>query len=899
MSWTRIFRRGRWDAERSRELESYLQIETDENVARGLSPEEARFAARRKLGNPTLIREEIYIMNGVGFIEALWQDLRYGLRALRLNPGFAVVALLSLALGIGANTAIFQMLDSVRLRLLPVNNPQEMAEIKLTTQHGRMGSFFNWHPIFTNALWEQIRDHHEPFSSVFATAPDTFNLAPRGEVHLVPGIWVSGDYFSTLGVQPILGRTLTAADDYRGCGAGPGAVVSYSFWQRELGGDPSAIGRKLTIDYHPVQVLGVTPASFFGLEVGHSFDVALPICSQPVLGGEDNYLDTRYDWWLTVMGRLKPGRTLDMASAYLGSISPGVFRATLPPAYDAQNIKNYLGFKMEAYPGGSGISQLRQGASSPLLLLLGITGLVLLIACANLANLMLARASAREREIAVRLALGAGRGRLIRQLLAEGLLVAVAGAAAGLLLARSLAGFMVSFLSTRGNPLFLDLNPDWRVLGFTAGVAAVATVLFGLVPALRATRVPPLEAMKAGSRALTTNRERFGLRRALVVSQVALSLVLLVGALLFTRSLRNLMTVDLGFQRSGILITELDFSQLKLPAARVEVFRRQLLDQIRSTPGVDSAAETAIIPTEGSSMNRAVWLQGADPTTAKSPWFNFVSPQYFKTMGTPLLAGRDFDNRDTATSPKVAIVNQEFLRQFAGGASLIGKTIVQKAELNKPQVEYEVVGIVADAKYQDLREDFSPLVYAPASQFADNTPGDQILIRSQAPLTDLTSRLKQTVAQVSPDISIDFNTMENMIHEHLLGERLMATLSGFFGFLAALLAMIGLYGVMSYMVIRRTNEIGIRMTLGAGRGQIISMIAREAGLLLAAGLLVGVALSLGAGKAAGSILFGLKPYDPATMALAAALLALVMVAASYVPARRAAKLDPMVALREE
>ncbi|HXJ96350.1 MAG TPA: ABC transporter permease [Terriglobia bacterium] len=899
MNWKCFFRRKLWDAERTHELESYLQIETDENVARGLSPEEARYAARRKLGNPTLVREEIYAMNSPGLLETLWQDLRYGMRALRLNPGFAAVALLSLALGIGANAAIFQLLDAVRLRMLPVSHPQELAEVRLTNPNGRLGSFYNWHPMLTHAIWEQIRDHDEPFSAVSATAPDTFNLAPRGEVHLVPGIWVSGTFFNVLGVQPILGRTFTAADDHRGCGPGPGAVVSYAFWQRELGGDPSAIGRKLTIDYQPVEVLGVTPASFFGVDVGHSFDVALPICSQPVLGGEDNYLDTRYDWWLTVMGRLKPGWTLDKATAYLGSISPGVFEATQPPGYDAENIRKYLAFKLAAYPGGSGISSLRRGASNPLLLLLGITGLVLFIACANLANLMLARASARGREIAVRLALGASRGRLIRQLLAESLLLALAGAAAGLLLARSLAGFVVSFLSTQGNRLFLNIDPDWRVFGFTAVMAMLATVLFGLLPVLRSTRIPSLEAMKAGSRGMTATRERFGLRRALVVSQVALSLVLLVGALLFTRSLRNLLSVDLGFQRTGILITGVDLTHLNLPAERRAAYKHDLLERLRGTPGVDAAAETAIIPTEGSSVNRTVWIDGSDPSQAKSPWFNFVSPDFFKTMGTPLLAGRDFNDRDTPTSPSVAIVNEAFARQFTNGANPVGRRILQKAELREPKVEYEIVGLVRNTKYQDLREEFSALVYVPISQGGLPDPYDQILVRSHVPLIDLTARLKQTIAQASPDIAIQFRSLQTMIHDELLSERLMATLSGSFGFLAALLAVIGLYGVMSYMVVRRTSEIGIRMTLGAGRGEIVTMIVREAGTLLAIGLVVGVALSLAAGRAAGSMLFGLKPYDPITLALAVGLLALVAVAASYLPARRASKLDPMEALRNE
>jgi len=887
----------RVEGELRTELCFHLEKLIEENVAKGMTAEEARYAALRELGGVEQIKEECRDMRRVSYLENFLQDVRYGLRQLRRSPGFAVVALLSLTLGIGANTAIFQLLDAVRLRVLPVNNPQELAEVRLSTQHGRTGSFFNWHAMLTNALWEQIRAHHEPFSGVVAWAPDDLNLAPRGEVRLVRGIWVSGDFFNVLGVHPLVGRTFTGADDQRGCGAGAGAVVSYWFWQRDLGGDASAIGRTLTIDYHAVKVLGVTPASFFGLDVGHTFDVALPICSQPVLGGEQNYLDTRHDWWLTVIGRLKPGWGLEKATAYLGSISPGIFEATLPPAYTAEHAKKYLSFKLAAYPAASGISSLRENASDPLGLLLGITGLVLLIACANLANLMLARASARQREIAVRLALGAVRRRLIRQLLAESLLLAAAGAGAALLLARTLARFLTSFLSTRFNEVFLNLNPDWRVFAFTAGVVTAATVLFGLMPALRATRIAPAEAMKAGGRGATADRQRFGMRRALVVSQVAFSLVLLVGALLFTQSLRNLLTVDVGFQRTGILIAETDLTQLNLPVERRFVFDRQLLDQIRSTPGVDSAAAAAIVPTSGSSSNRTVWMDGSDSFQAKAPWFNWVSPEYFKTMGTPLLTGRDFNDHDTPTSPKVAIVNEAFVRQFTNGADPVGKRLWQKAELGQPQIVYEIVGLVKNTKYQDLREEFPPLVYVPIAQGTD--PDQPILIRSRVPLSDLTSRVKQTIFGASPDITIQFKTIQNMLHDELAGDRLMATLSGFFGVLAALLAVVGLYGVMSYMVVRRTNEIGIRMTLGASRSEITRMMVREAGVLLAMGLGVGMLLSLAGGRAASSLLFALKGYDPLTLAVAAASLSLIALAASYLPARRATKVDPMAALRYE
>jgi putative ABC transport system permease protein len=882
--------------EMNAELRSYLESAVREKMRAGLSREDALRAARVEIGSMEAVKEEVRSAGWESRLESAWRDARYSCRLLARSPGFTAVALLSLALGIGANTAIFRLVDSVRLRMLPVSEPQQLAEVHLTNLHGRMGNFFNWHPMLTNAIWEELRDHHQPFSGVFAWAPDTLNLAPSGEVHLVPSIWVSGDFFNVLGVQPVLGRVFSPADDQPGC-AGSGAVVSYGFWQRELGGEALALGRTLTIDYHPVQVIGVTPASFFGLDVGHSFDVALPICSQPILGGEDNYLNTRYDWWLTVIGRLKPGWNREKATAYLGSISTGIFEATLPPGYDSDHIKKYLAFKLAASPAGNGISSLRRGTSDPLALLLAITGLVLLIACANLANLMLARASARERELSVRLALGASRGRLIRQLLAESLLLAAAGAAAGLFLARSLAGFLVSFLSTGGNDVFLNLDPDWRVFAFIACIAMLATVLFGLVPALRATRIAPAEAIKSGGRGLTASRERFGLRRGLVISQVAISLVLIVGALLFSRSLRNLLAVNLGFDRTGIVVTDLDLTQLKLPAAHILAFKHDLLDRLRLTPGVDSAAETYIIPTSGSTTNPYFWMDSGDSSQGRPCWFNRVSSDFFKTMGTPLLAGRDFNNRDTPTSQKVAIVNEAFAREFAGGANPVGRRLWQKAGLREPQLEYEIVGLVKNTKYEDIREPFSPIVYVPVSQDPKPEPFAEIVIRSQTPSSDLTSRVKQTVAQINPEISIQFRSLHAMLQDELLQERLMATLSGFFGILAGMLATVGLYGVMSYMVVRRTNEIGIRMTLGANRGEIVGMIVREAGLLLAAGVALGAATSLAAGRAATAMLFDLKPYDPATLALAAALLTVVAVIASYLPASRATNIDPMSALR--
>jgi len=831
-------------------------------------------------------------------VDTLWQDFRHALRLLRLNPAFTFVALLSLALGIGANTAIFQLLNAVRLRMLPVRNPQELVEVRIDSKNGRSGSFINGHAQLTTAQWEQLRTHQQVFSGLFAWAPDYFNLARGGEVRNATGLWVSGDFFSILGVQPVLGRLLTASDDQRGCGL-PSAVISYGFWQHEFGGNPSALGRKLSLNNHPVEIVGVTPASFYGLEVGRNFDVAVPICGQAAISGENSPLDIPYMWWLTAMGRLKSGLSKPQATAQLNSFATGLFRETLPPTFVGERAKNYLDFKFKMLPAGSGVSRLRDEYSTPLWLLLGIAGLVLLIACANLANLMLARASAREREIAVRLAVGASRGRIVRQLLAESLLIAAFGALLGFGLAQWMSRFLIAFLSTEGRSLFVDLKPDWAVLAFTAAVATLTCILFGLTPALRATRISPQAAMKAGSRGLTASRERWGVRRILVVSQVAMSLVLLFGALLFTRTLRNLTTVQAGFSQTGILVADLDFTQLGVPKENRLEYKQQVLERIRAIGGVDSAAEALMVPISGNGMNDEVWMNDSERSKAKTSCFNIVSPEYFKTLNTPFLAGRDFGNTDTRSAPKVAIVNESFAKQLIGGTSPIGKVFRREPTSKEPELEFEIIGLVKNTKYQDLREDFPPIVYLPVTQERDHFADIQVVIRASVPFQDLTSRIKSAATEINPAINITFQNFHTMIGDSLLQERLMATLSGFFGFLAALLATVGLYGVISYMVVRRTNEIGIRMALGADRAGILSMMLREAGGLLSIGLIAGIVMSIAGARTTNSLLYGLKSYDPLTLLAAIALLGFVAVAASSLPAQRASKLDPMVALREE
>ncbi|HEY7789414.1 MAG TPA: ABC transporter permease [Vicinamibacterales bacterium] len=895
MSWRRFFRRSRWDEERARELESYLQIETDAQIARGLSPEDARAAARRKLGNATRIREEIYAMNTIGWLETLWQDLRYGARLLRLNPGFATVAILSLALGVGANAAIFQLIDTVRLRTLPVSHPEQLVEIQIGSTH-RTGSFTGRRPMLTYPLLEAIRRDQQAFSGLAVWSAAQFDLSQGGEAQNVQALYVNGDFFPTLGVEPIAGRLFVPSDDVRGCGA-PGVVISSPFWQRQYGGAASVIGQTLTLDGHAFDILGVTPAAFFGVDVGRSFDVAVPLCADSIIRAEKGRLDGRASWWLAVLGRLKPGWSATRATAQLAAISPGLFRATLPEQYGPDDAKGYLAMKLAAEPAPAGTSALRRRYDTPLWLLLGATALLLLITCANLANLLLARATAREREIAVRLALGASRTRIVRQLLAESLLIACAGTVFGALVADWLSRFIVGLLSTETSQIFLDFHLDWRVFALMSGLAVVTALLFGLAPALRATQTAPAEVMKTGGRSATDTHERFSLRRALVVAQVALSLVLVLGALLFARTLQNLATIDPGFQPAGLVSINLDLRRTAIPAADLAAAKTRLTERVRALPGVTSAAEARIVPFDGNFWNELIVINGIQQPGI--PYFNRVGPDYFRTIGTKLVRGRDFSAHDTASSPAVAIVSQSFVRKYLGNGDPIGRAFRIRMPPGQTSPNYQVIGVVEDTKYQSVRDPFGPLVFTAAAQDPAPDAFGTAVVRSNLPLATLASEATTAITGIDPAAVVQFEPVEQDLYSLLLPERLMATLSVFFGLLAALLATIGLYGVLSYMVARRRNEIGIRMTLGASTRTVIRLILGEASLLVTVGLAIGVVLAVASGRAANALLYGLRASDPLTMGLAAALLVTVAALASWIPAMRAARVDPNVALREE
>jgi putative ABC transport system permease protein len=771
------------------------------------------------------------------FWDALWlqqlrwedemiQDLRYGVRMLLKNKSFTVVAVLSLALGIGANTAIFQLLDAVRLRALPVKAPQELAEIRLADMRGAHGGFARSpYPTVTNPIWEQIRERQQAFSGVFAWGTDSVNLAPGGEVRPARMLYVSGDFFNTLGVPAALGRLFVTADDQRGCSA-PGLVISHEFWQGEYGGDANVIGRKLTLAERPFEIIGVTPADFFGMEVGRSFDLALPICAVALVRGNNHFLSGTM-WWLTVTGRLKPGWSQEQATAQMQAISPGLFEASLPANYLPTSVNDYLESRLVTVPAGSGVSQLREKYERSLWLLLAIAGLVLLVACANLANLLLARASAREREIAVRQALGAPRGRLVRQLLVESLLLAAVGAALGAGLAQGLSRLLVAFLSTSNDPVFLDLSLNWRALGFAAGLAVLTCLLFGLAPAIRATRMEPGAAMKAGGRGMTAGRERFSLRRALTVAQVALSLVLVAGALLFSRSLNKLLTVDTGFRTEAVLFAGVIFQRLNLPPDRVPAFKDELLDRIRTIPGVESVALTNIIPLYG--FGRAnVRMEGTDVRQAQGTSLSRIGPDYFKTLRIQLLAGREFDTRDRAGAPLVAIVNEAFARRFLNGANPVGHRFWIETTPGEQESPYEIVGLVRNTKYGDLREEFHSIAYYADAQDPRAGAGGKFLIRSRQPQAEIVAAVKRVINEINPAITVSFQGFKPMIEATILRERLVAMLSGFFGLLALLLACVGLYGILSYGVESRTKEIGVRMALGAQARDVRWLILREA-----------------------------------------------------------------------
>jgi putative ABC transport system permease protein len=856
---------------------------------------EAGRTARANAGSVAHAADALRDQRGVPWLDHLARDLRHALRTLRRSPTFTGVSLVTLTLGIGATAAVFQLLDAIGLRSLPVPHADRLAIVELADMTRWEGRRTSGYPVLTNALWEQFRTHERAFDGVLAWSNVDLRLHEGGAIRAIRGLLVSGDFFNVLGVTAAHGRMFVAADDRAGCGV-PGVVVSHGFWQRQLGGDPGVIGGTITVNARRVEVIGVTPPGFVGVEVGRAFDVALPICSEPVFGPERDWLTSGTTWWLTVMGRLPPGRTIEQATAELQRLSPGLFAATVPPGFRSDLAAAYRGLRLRAVSGAAGVSGVRTRFRNPLVVLFITTGFVLLIVCTNLASLVLSRAVTRQRELAVRQALGASQARILQQVMAENVLLALGGAAAGLAIAGPFSRGLLGFL---GDNVTVTLETDRKLAGVVIGAAVLMCLVYGLVPAWRAARAASSNMMQfAGLRGSVPTHGTFGVRHTLVIAQVAVSAVLLVGALLFVATLRNLLDVDAGFQYADIAWTRIDASPAPVPQSRKIAFKSEVLDRIRRTSGVIAAAEVRHVPMSNTGSGLMVWLDGADPTRKTSVFLNAISDGYLRTMGIRLLAGRDFAASDSAEAPKVALVNPSFVRRLGIAGNPVGARF-SAADDAPDGSSYEIVGLVADTKYFDLNETFQPIAFVPIAQIIDPRPFTDVVIRSLAPPAEITSSIQRTLAAAAPLAAVDVRPLARVIEQRIVRERLMATLSAFFGVIAVLVVVIGLYGVVNEFVTRRRGEIGVRMALGARRSDIATLVLRQAGLLLGGGLVLGVPAALAATTWTRSLLSGLQPGDIAPIALACASLAAAALVAIVVPLRRAATMDPIAALRQE
>lgn len=900
MAWlTRVlnvFRPRKRDTEIDAELAFHLAERADDLSAGGLAGEAARREAARRFGNYLIHKEQTRDMDISRTVDALVGDVRYAARRLRLNPGFTLVAILSLALGIGANSAMFQLLNAVRLRPIAVAHPEELAVVTRAPGFQRSGWSSGRNEVFTFAQLEQVSRQQHAFSAVAGFGTRQFNLSEGGEVRNAAGLYITPNFLSVLGVTPQLGSWLAADADPRDCSEA-GVVLNHTFWQREVAGDASAIGRTLTLNGRRFPIRAITPEWFTGVEPAYRFDVAVPVCTDAMFAADGKgRTSITWAWWLTMIGRLNPGWSVERAAANLEDVSPAVFRETLPETYRPDTAAAYLKNRLTVESAYAGVSSVRREYEASLWMLLAMTGLVLLIACANLANLLLARASTRERDAAVRQALGASRGRLIAELMAESVLLAVSGALLGTWLAHVSSGALVAFLGGSDGSLYVPLGVDWRVLAFTAGVAAGTCLLFGLAPALRATAVAPASVMHGG-RGTAASGQRHGLRRALVVSQVALSFVLIVGALLFGRSLRNLREIETGMVTEGVLVADLNTRVARPTAERRQAIFRDMEDRVRHLPDVASAAWVMYSPFGGSSWNEDVY-PGGNHSSVVTSWFNRVGPGYFRTMETTLLAGRDFSDADRIGAPDVAIVNRRFAdRVFGSNVDPIGRHFRYQASAGTADPEFTVVGLVADTKYDSLREERRAIAFLPVAQESLPIESLTLVVRGRGPIGAVLTGIKREMPAVDPALLARFTVLDTAIADSLLRDRLIAMLSIGFGILAAVLSMLGLYGVMSYMVTRRKPEIGVRMALGARRLDILTLVLGEAGRLVFVGVIVGLAGALWLSRYAESLLFGVVPRDTTSFALSAAMLVLTALVAAFIPARRAAGVDAATVLR--
>jgi predicted permease len=907
------------EAELEREVRDHLDLEAEEQQEAGLAPAEAAYAARRALGNATHIKEDVRMAWGYHWLETLLQDLHYGLRQLRRNPGFTAVAVITLALGIGANAAIFTVFDAVLLRALPVRQPGRLVMLTNPNVEGSTyGTEGGTRDLLGYVEFEYLRDHNSVFSGTFAAdselpaVPVRFGpelTRPSGQVETARVSLVSGGYFSMLGVRPLLGRLFTSSVD-KTRGASPVAVISYGFWERRFNLNPLVLGKTTDIRQTLFTIIGVTPPGFSGVTVGEAPDLWVPLTMQSaVYPGRDMLsrvaaMQNEFIW-LQAMARLKPGVTLRQAQANVSLLFRQMLESQAGPGLTASERKDYLDQRIELQPGRRGVSQVRGMMGDPLEVLMGLVGIVLLIACANVANLLLARGSVRQREFAIRTAIGAGRSRLIRQLLAESFLLAFLGAAAGVVLAGWASTLLVRSMpgvQDASTAVHLVFAPDWRVMGFILAVTVLTALLFGLAPAWRAANVDVAPVLKGttGAPAGKSRTRPYSARKALVVAQISASLILLVTVGLFVHTLARLSEVSLGYNPEHLLLFRVDAAAAGYQGKAMTVFCRRMLGRLAVIPGVSSATVSSGGLFEGAESGDPIAVEGYTPSGGESPHarMDLVGPDYFSTVGIPILLGREIEDGDAAPAPRAAVINQAFAKVYFPRTNPLGKTVRDTFPGN-PGVMV-VVGVAGDARHNSLREPIRPRIYFPLFNPLWPERSMSFEVRTAADPATVSAAIREAVGDTNEALlPLQMETLPELVDQSLGDTRFIAGLAGLFALVAVLLAAVGLYGVRAYAIARQTHEIGIRMALGAEPSGILWLVLRETLLLVAIGVALGIPLALAGERLVRSLLFGLGHVDFLALAFATVLLAAVAALAGLVPARRAANVDPMMALRHE
>ncbi len=861
------------------ELQSFLDMSVAEKIADGRSPAEARRLARLELGGVEQVKEHVRTERHGGRLDEISRDMLYGLRLFNSNRSFTCTVVLTLALGIGANTAIFTLIDALTLRWLPVREPQKLLQLSMGSRNSAQPATGTLSYVIVRGLAAQ----GNIFSGVAGFSGATFDVGTAGSVNRVSGEWVTGGYYATLGLNPIVGRLLTEDDDHPG--APLAAVISYGYWQREFAANPQAVGQSLRIKGLPVAIVGVTPRDFVGANVGSIADVTMAAAALPQINPGMAGLLGPGNFWLRVLVRLTPGLSVEQATSRLNAVWPHISEPLIASHWSASRRKSMADSVFQLTPGGTGWTYLREVYRKPLLVLMSAVALVLLIACANVATLLLARASARRREVAVRLAIGAGRGRIVRQLLIESTMLSFIGAAAGVGLAWWCGRFLIRLLSTGPRSLEFDLTPNWHILAFSSAVAIATALLFGMAPAMQTAAVDPGVALKEGSR---TTGSRSRLLPFLVVGQVALSLVLLAGAGVFVRTLENLHSLDPGFQSEGVLLVQLDDNRTGLPST--------LLDEVQKLPGVLATSVSTDTP-----LNGWTWSDPAVPAGQPIPErdnavFVGAGPHFFSTLHIQLLTGREFSERDRSDAPPVAIVNEAYAERHFGKQNPVGQHL--SASVSGRRGDLEIVGLVKNTKLAGLRAAAPPTVYVPYYQLKPNFRST-LSVRVAGPTVQVSRTIQQTLQQKFPGTSIEVRPLSAQVADTIVQERMMATLAGGFAALALILACVGIYGLLAYNVSRQTREIGIRMALGAQARRVIAVVVTGGARLVLIGVVAGMPVVWIGSRWIESLLFGIRPLDPATIASAILVLLTAAQLAAYLPARRASRVDPLEALRHE